>query len=227
MAKPELKRKARWLRRRGLGIKTIAYKLRVSSSTASLWCRDIKLSLKQIKELERRAHDPYYGRRKDNILRQRQKRLEAIKSLRQIGIQEIGDLTKRELFIAGVALYWAEGFKKDKRLGFANSDPAMIKFFLKWLLECCNVPKSSIRLRVGLNISHKNRVEDVEDYWSKITGISKNQFQKPYFQKFTWKKEFPKPEEYFGVLRIRANKQLALFRKIHGWIEGLKINNIF
>lgn len=224
MAKLELKKKAKKLRGKGLGIKTIAYKLGVSSSTVSLWCRDIKLTAKQQKELERRYHDPYYGRRKANILRQRQKRLHAIESLKQLGIQEIGKLTKRELFIAGVALYWAEGFKKDKRLGFANSDPVMIKFFLNWLISSCNVPKTSIRLRLGLNISHKNRIKEVEDYWSKITGISKKQFQKPFFQKFIWKKEFPSPEKYFGVLRIRANKQLPLFRKIHGWIEGLKLN---
>lgn len=225
MAKPELKKKARQLRRKGLGIKTIAYKLGVSSSTISLWCRDIKLTPKQHKELERRYRDPYFGRRKANILRQRQKKLTAIESLKQIGIQEIGKLSERELFIAGVALYWAEGFKKDKRLGFANSDPAMIKFFLKWLISSCNVPKASIRLRLGLNISHKYRINVVEDYWSKITGISKSQFQKPFFQKFIWKKEFPDPSKYYGVLRIRANKQLTLFRKIHGWIEGLKKNS--
>lgn len=224
MSKPVLRKKARQLRRNGLGIKTIAYRLGVSSSTVSLWCRDIKLTPEQLQELERRAHDPYYGRRKDNILRQRQKRLDTIESLKKMGIKEMGKLTKRELFLAGVALYWAEGFKKDSRLGFANSDPAMIKFFLKWLGQCCHVPKQAIRVRVGLNISHQNRIKTVEDYWSKITGISKKHFQKPYFQKFIWKKEYPKPEEYFGVLRIRANKQLPLFRKINGWIEGLKLN---
>ncbi len=224
MSKPVLSKKARLLRRKGLGIKTIAHQLGVSSSTVSLWCKDIKLSPEQIKELERRAHDPYYGKRKEHILRQIQKKVDTIELLKRAGIKEIGKLTKRELFIAGVALYWAEGFKKDSRLGFANSDPEMIKFFLKWLMQCCYVPKEAIRVRVGLNISHKKRIRVVEDYWSKITGISIRQFQKPYFQKFIWKKEYPKPEEYFGVLRIRANKQLPLFRKIHGWIEGLKIN---
>lgn len=222
MAKLELRKEARQLRKKGLGIKTIARKLSISSSTSSRWCRDIKLSFAQTRELERRARDPFYGGRRENILRQQRKKLELIELLRQKGINRIGHVTKRELFLTGVALYWAEGFKKDKRLGFANSDPAMIQFFLRWLRNCCDVPKKDIRLRVGLNISHKNRIDKVEDYWSRITGISKRQFQKAYFQKFIWKKEYPKPEEYFGVLRIRANKQLPLFRKIHGWIEGLK-----
>lgn len=224
MAKSKLRQEAQKLRSDGLGIKTIAYQLGVSSSTASLWCRDIKLTPEQIKELERRARDPFYGRRLQNVIRQKEKRLKKIRELKEAGIKEVAKLRSREFFLIGVALYWAEGFKKDHRLGFANSDPSMVKFFLDWLIENCHVPKDSIRLRVGLNISHKNRVEEVEKYWSNLTKIPLIQFQKPFFQKFIWKKEFPRPEEYFGVLRIRANKQLDLFRKIHGWIEGLKVN---
>jgi len=224
MSKPKLRKKAQELRRKGLGIKTIAYKLGVSSSTVSLWCRDIRLTSFQMKELEKRAHDPFYGKRLENIQRQKEKRLKTIERLKQEGIREVGILTRRDFLIAGIALYWAEGFKKDRRLGFANSDPAMIKFFLHWIIRNCRVPPKDIRLRVGLNISHKSRVKEVENYWLKVTGIPISQFQKPFFQKFIWKKEFPNPKEYFGVLRIRANKQLPLFRKINGWIEALKIN---
>lgn len=225
MSKTEVKKKARRLRKGGLGIKIIAYKLGVSSSTVSRWCRDIKLTPQQREELERRHRDPYYGRRKDNILRQKQNTIQTIEELKQKGIKEIGKLTSRELFIAGVSLYWAEGFKKDKRLGFANSDPQMIRFFLNWLVKSCKVPKKDIRLRVGLNISHKHRIKEVEKYWSRVTKIPLTQFQKSFFQKFIWKKEFPHPNKYFGVLRIRANKQLPLFRRINGWIEGLRLNN--
>jgi transcriptional regulator with XRE-family HTH domain len=224
MSKEILHKKARILRKRGLSIKTIAKKLEVSSSTVSLWCRDIKLTKEQSDVLMEKAHNPYYGRRKDNILRQIKKRLDNIEQLKQEGIKEVATLSQRDLFVIGVALYWAEGFKKDKRLGFANSDPAMIKLFLKWLTENCKVPVSDIRLRVGLNISHKYRIDTVVSYWSRITNIPIVQFQKPYFQKFKWKKVFPNPEAYFGVLRIRANKKLSLFRKINGWIEGLKMN---
>ena len=73
------------------------------------------------------------------------------------------------------------------------------------------------------NFKVSDFVKEVEKYWSDITGVSLEQFQKPFFQKFIWKKEYPNPNEYFGVLRIRANKQLILFRKILGWLEGLKV----
>ncbi len=97
----------------------------------------------------------------------------------------------------------------------------MIKLFLSWLVSF-GVPKDEIRLRVGLNISHKTRLEEVREYWEKQTGIPSSQFQKAFFQKFKWKKEFPDPNNYFGVLRIRANKQGALFIKILTWIEILR-----
>lgn len=224
MVKALLHQRAISLRQSGIGIKTIARELNISSSTASIWCRNIKLSEKQKMSLFEQAHDPFYGRRKENILKQKEKCQKIIEKYKLQGINEVGSLSERELLIAGIALYWAEGFKKDKRLGFANSDPTMIRLFLKWLVHSCNVPKKHIRLRVGLNISHKHRIHEVEKYWSNITEIPITQFQKPFFQKFVWKKVFPSPESYFGVLRIRANKQLPLFRKIHGWIEGLKNN---
>jgi len=224
MAKPEKRKEARELRRKGRSIKGIAKKLTVSPASVHKWCQDIKLTSPQRKQLDQKVFKALQKGRKKVAQNQRQKRLKEIKELKNKGIKEIGNLNEREFFIAGVALYWAEGFKKDSRLGFANSDPNMVKFFLKWLIESCGVPEKDVRLRVGLNVSHKNRVKEVEKYWSKLTGVPLSQFQKPFFQKFKWKKEFKRPGEYFGVLRIRANKQRQLFRKIHGYIEGLKQN---
>ena len=222
MAKLKEKKEARKLRRQGKSIKEIAKRLGVSPASVHKWCQDIKLTSQQRKRLDQKAFNALQKGRKKVARNQRQKRLKEIRELRIKGIKEIGSLTKREFFLAGTALYWAEGFKKDSRLGFANSDPKMVRFFLNWLIKICEVPKKEIRLRVGLNISHKNRLRKVENYWSKITGVPLSQFQKAFFQKFKWKKEFKNPDNYFGVLRIRANHQRKLFRKIHGWIEGLK-----
>lgn len=224
MTKLLLNEKAISLRKKGLSIKVIANKLHVSTSTASRWCKNVQLTLDQIRRLQQNYRNPFYGKRGKYLNYVKKKTVNKIKKLKEKGIKEIGRLTFREYFITGVALYWSEGFKKDRRLGFANSDPSMIKFFLTWLIKVCGVTKEDIRLRVGLNISHKHRINEVEKHWSNLTEVQLSQFQKPFFQKFIWKKEFPNPEEYFGVLRIRANKQLSLFRKIHGWIEGLRKN---
>lgn len=223
MAKSKLRLEARGLRKAGLGIKTIAYKLGVSSSSVSLWCRDIVLTPEQIQNLEQRSHDPYYGRRLQYVQRQREDKNRKIAFLLAQGKSEVGKLTKRELFIAGIALYWAEGFKKDNLVGFSNSDPKMVTLFLKWF-GLCGVEKQTLKFRVGVNEAYRANVHDIESYWQKALGIKSDQFQKPFFQQVKWQKLYDHPENYHGVLRVRVSKSTDLLRKIHGWIEGLKIN---
>jgi hypothetical protein len=58
--------------------------------------------------------------------------------------------------------------------------------------------------------------------WSQITGISLDQFQKPFFQKVQWKRKYANRREYLGVLRVRANNQRKLFLLIKGMLTGLK-----
>jgi len=224
MAKSELKFQARKLRSEGESIKVIAKNLSISSSTVSLWCRNVKLSSDQLKELERRAHDPRYGRRLENSLRQQRDRIEKTEKLLNEGIKTIGKLTKRELFIAGASLYWAEGFKKDNLAGFCNSDPDMVKFFLNWLRNCFGYKNNDFKLRVGLNESYRDRIKEIETFWSNLTRVPREQFQKPFYQKVKWQKKYEHPENYHGVLRIRVRKSTDFLRKIRGFIEGLKLN---
>lgn len=223
MAKSRERIKARELRSNGESIKEIAKKLSVSVGSVSLWCRDIELTDEQIAKLERRARDPNYGKRLEYTRKLKRRRVEKTRLLRQQGIEEIGKLSEREIFLIGVALYWAEGFKKEKMAGFSNSDPRMIKIFMSWLTKCCNVKAEEISVRVTLNMSHKHRLDEIQSYWSEILGIPITKFNKPYYQKTVWKKVYANPENYFGVIRIRVRKSTDLLREIHGWIEGLRL----
>jgi len=221
MAKTELKFKARNMRSNGESIKVIARELSVSPGTVSLWWKDVKLTQEQLRELERRAHDPNYGKRLENSLKQQKIRIEKTKRLFKEGINQIGKLSDRELFLAGIALYWAEGFKSDSLAGFCNSDSDMIKFFLTWLKTCFGYKNGDLRLRVGLNESFRDKTNEIEDFWVKVTGIEKEHFQKPFYQKVKWQKQYEHPENYHGVLRIRVRKSTDFLRKIRGYIEGL------
>ncbi len=223
MAKFKEKIQARKLRRGGESVKEIARKLNVSPASVSIWCRDIALSKNQIKELERRSKDPNYGRRSRYLAEIKRKKDLKIKNLLKEGIKEIDKLSERELFLIGTTLYWTEGFKKDSQAGFANSDPGMIKLFLRWLYECCDYKSEDLSLRVTVNISHKNRIGDIQRYWSDITEISLVKFQKPFYQNVVWKKVYENPNNYYGVLRIKVRKSTDFLRKIHGWIEGLRL----
>jgi hypothetical protein len=221
MAKSQLRLRAREQRMNGLGIKTIAYTLGVSSSTVSLWCRDIVLTPQQIKELELRSRDPSYGRRLLYAKAQQERRNKKITALFEEGKKDIGEVTQRDLFVAGVALYWAEGFKKDNLVGFSNSDPTMILFFVRWL-SICGIGKSRLKFRLGVNEAYKESVHKIEEFWQEILDVDKNQFQKPFFQRVKLQKIYDNQENYHGVLRVRVSKSTDFLRKIHGWIAGLK-----
>lgn len=221
MAKSKLRLEAREQRKKGLGIKTIAHKLGVSSSTVSLWCRDISLTSEQIKELERRSKDPHYGRRYAYSQAQKNARILKTTTLWEEGRKEVGFMTKRDLFITGIALYWAEGFKKDNLVGFSNSDPEMVALFVDWL-QICGIPKDRLRFRLGINATYQKKVRETERFWQDHLDVSSEQFQKPFFQQVIWKKVYDNSDNYHGVLRVRVSKSTDFLRKIHGWISGLR-----
>ena len=91
-------------------------------------------------------------------------------------------LTKRDLFIAGLFLYWGEGTKRSEaRLALSNTNPAAIRFFIKWLEESFSVSRGKVKIYLHLykNMSIKKEIS----FWSKTLSISKKQFTKPYIKK--------------------------------------------
>ena len=226
MAMSVQKVRARRLRKRGLSIKKIAKKLKVSVGSVSAWCRDIELTPEQVARLEKQAKDPFYGRRALYLARLKKKQDRKVARLLRKGSKQIGSLNKRELFLVGAALYWGGGFKKDKQVGLANQDPGLIKLFIKWLQVCFGLTKSDLIARVAINVAHKGRVDDIQKYWSGQTGIPMEEFRKPTLQKVKWKKNYQNPKNYYGVLRVKVRKSLDLLREISGFMEGLKTNAI-
>lgn len=54
------------------------------------------------------------------------------------------------LFAAGIALYAAEGAKRDGAVIFANTDPRMVAFFCSWLRSHFAVDETRLRCRLYL-----------------------------------------------------------------------------
>lgn len=217
-----MRQKAVELRRQGKTIREIARILNTASSTVHLWTRHIKLTELQKQAIWEKHKRVFQEGRRKVTLRQRQEREREEAKYKKLGRDMIGLISRRELMLIGVALYWSEGFKRDSRLGFANSDPDMIKLFLKWLFEVGRVRGEDIRLRVGLNIAYEDRVIGIEKRWSRLTDIPTDQFQKPFFQKVKWERSYKDRGEYLGVLRVRVNGQRKLFLTIKGMVEGLR-----
>lgn len=213
--------KAIQLRKKGKSIKQIAKLLGVSVSIVSLWCREVELTAEQKEKLKRRKVRIRHLRRlaKQSHL----EKVIRVKKLIEEGQSEIKLLTYQELFLTGLALYWAEGFKsiKEGRLGFCNSDPMMIKFMIQWFRKALKIKQEDFILRTEFNVSHKDRVEKIKSFWSKTTGISLDQFEKPFYHRSNWLRDYSKRGNYYGVLRIRVRKSSELLNKTRGWIKGL------
>ena len=213
------------MRQKGRSINEIVKKLDVPKSTVSQWCRDIQLTQEQIERLSKRQESGSYKGRMKFLERVRRERIEEIAKLRKEGLKEIGNLNRRDIFIAGVAMYWSEGYTYSggDQVGFTNSDPKMILFMLKWLREICKISVEKLSFQIKINKLHKNRIRDVENYWSTLTEVPLSQFNKTILIKSNIKKIYPNPNVHYGTLRIVVRQGTKLRRKIHGWIEGLAI----
>lgn len=136
----------------------------------------------------------------------------------------MGDLCDREVFLAGVVLYWAEGAKdksysRRERLHFINSDPNVIIFFLRWL-DVLGVERERLRFRVSIHESAS--VTAAQQFWADLVGVEAATFQKPTLKKHNPKTTRKNTEEaYRGCLIIYVLKSADLYRRIEGSWYGI------
>ena len=217
------KNKALILRRKGRSITEIAEKLNVPKSTIGVWCRNLKLGKKQIERLAKRQEFGSYKGRMKFLERIRKDRLFQTKKLKQEGLNEIKNINKRDLFVAGTAIYLSEGAtsENNEEVSFTNSDYRVVLFMKKWFKDICGVSNDRFIIQIRINKIHKNKVNNTETYWSKITGIPLSQFSKTILIKSKSKKIYPEDDIYYGTIRLKVKQGTQLRRKINGWVEGL------
>lgn len=221
MAKYLLRIEARKLRSKGESVRDIAKKLEVSKGTVSIWVRDIILSVEQLEKLkQKKIKGGELGRLKGSLM-QKQRRLDLIKRYKKEGLKRIGELSRRELMIACISLYWAEGSKKGNEMRFCNSDPKLVNLIIKCLKENFDIDEERLSARVGINEIHRNRDITVKEYWSKTTGISLSQFRKTSFKKSKVFKIYENHNNHYGTLNLTVLKSAELYYKIMGLIDGL------
>jgi len=121
------------------------------------------------------------------------------------------------LKMAGVFLYWAEGAKVNGRncgVDFANSNPEMIKVFVKFLRRICGIDEK--RLRLFLYCYSDQDIENIKNYWYSLTNIPKNQFSRPYVKKDFLPEKSGKMK--YGLVHIRYADKKLLYQ-IDNWIK--------
>lgn len=179
--KREKKRKAIQLRKRGKSYSYIKKMLGVSKSTLSYWLHDYPLTKKQFEKLQKRTIERRVEAYRKTVKKRIETRLNKVYSEQE---KKLTPLSKRELFIAGLFLYWGEGTKNIKSsICMTNSDPAVLKFTIYWLTKIINIPKSKIRIH--LHLYKDMSVKKEHEFWSKKLDIPLEQFRKPYIKNTT------------------------------------------
>src|SRR5262245_20572900 len=170
---------ARRLRREeGRSVKELAGLLGVSSSSISLWVRDIELTSQQREALRRRMGGRIDGSRA-NAVRALERRREAQATGRAQA--KDGDL----IHVAGCMLFCAEGSRARNKLDFVNSDPAMVKFFVAFLRTRYAVPDSKIAVTCNLFADHEIRQRETEDFWLTLVGLPRAQLRKSTVNRYS------------------------------------------
>ncbi len=222
MSKVKEKESAIELRLCGNSISDIASTLRVSKSTVSYWCRDISLSEQAQNLIAQKSK----SKSTLSILRY----TESLREIRQIntlkdknlGINRLGKIADRDIYCIGLGLYWGEGYKKgSQEFGFTNSDPDMIKFYIKWLNRVFKVEKLDLIIRLSINNLHKDRLNIVQNFWSKQIGVPLSQFTKPSLIKSQSVKKYSNIDNHYGTLRVKVRKGTRMRREVMGALESL------
>ncbi len=221
MAKSELKIQARKLRKEGNSIKDIAKKLVLPKSTISGWCSDIELTSQQFQVLMQRKQHVIRRGQINGALVNKRKRLDVISAFDAEGEKRFHNISEEEFFTAGLALYLAEGSKKQRSIEFTNSDPVVLKFMYIWFQRFLDIRSTAFQIRVYINQIHKERDAFVRNYWAHYLKIPQSQISKTCFVKSKQHKIYENHDEHYGTIKLRVLKSSNLFYKIMGLINAL------
>lgn len=168
---------ARELRKSGHSVNEIVNLLNVSKGSVSIWVRDIKLNEIQRDRLkEKHLKSIQYG--DDSSVRR--KNLNLRKQYQDEGKSLAKKYINESLFIMGCSLYWAEGNKSRNMMGFSNSDPNMLKLFMRFLMTYFNANKEDFKVNLHTHKDNGKPINEIMKYWMEVLDLPEKAMMKPY-----------------------------------------------
>lgn len=203
--------------------------LGIPKATLSDWFKEIELPEKAKERLAQRA----YQKSMTAILKHNNAQThiaqQNARNTRNCARSEIVNLTNKDLLMLGVSLYWAEGYKRPKiengkikthhPVSLSNSDPGLVKIFLRFLREICSVNEEKIKGEIRIYEHHNEAY--LLNFWSQTTNIPFGRL-KTFKNGVSISSQRLRPYNIlpYGTIQIRVNST-QLYHKIMGWIEGL------
>ena len=210
------------LRARGMSYSEIQGVIPVPKSTLSAWLRKVEFPETHKSRLRKKRLEAGFAA----IEKRKKERRKEVSDITRSATQDIGQITKRELWLSGLLLYWAcSPMRKinEYRAGvrFSNSNPDLVKFFLKWLMEIGKIDRNDIVFDLFVSETDRRRESFIISSWMRITDFPIKFFSHVYYLKSkTDRKKSPRLSR-LGLLRIRVKKSSLLQRQIDGWINGI------
>jgi len=211
--KPDNKKQAEVLRRKGWLYSSISEKLSVPKSTVHYWLKGISLNQAESLKIKntllesKLAQIPKLAKAKKKSLAVNQE----IINIKAEDILSKYDNKRENNIVLLSMLFWGQG-EKDLSGGvrFINSDPLIIELYLKLLRDCFDLDENKLKIQLHVHSYHDVEAEIL--FWSKITSIPKSHFYKPYQKANTGKR---KRENYHGTVSVRyADSELGKLLKM-------------
>lgn len=207
----------------GKSYNEIAKSLDIGKSSLSYWLRDLELSGEAKRILGAKsnyAKEKFqdYNRQKHEFV------VKENKEIRERFSKKVKMLKNYELLLLGAALYWGEGQKRHEgkrvspHVAFTNSDPDMIKFFLRFAREILKIPEEKIKALI--HIYPDTIKENAMQFWLDTTGIPKTNFSTTVQVSRASQGKRSKNLLPHGTLTLRVSSRKKFF-EIMGMIDGL------
>ncbi len=207
---------------------TDAVGIAIPKSTLSYWFRDIKLSERQKRKIERKKLKHLEKIRIVALASNKEKRanyLDAIKARNH----HLPKLLKRDTCIMLLSmLYLGEGskWKSYRSLSLGSSDSDLIQTYLFLLRFCYKINENRLRCRVMYRADQN--LKKLEKYWAHVTNIPLAQFYKTKpdprtLGKITTKKNYNGVcSIYYGSTEIQLELEIIakIIQKEGPWYSG-------
>ena len=223
----ERRHEAYKLRIKGYSYLEINRELGIAKSTLSSWFRDLVLSESAQSRLRSRSRFGTEALIKRNKA-QTHNAYRKSREIRKRAAREIAHPDREELRFIGISLYWAEGYKRARvvngrevtwhEIAFTNSDPHMIRLFVRFLEECMDIKRSEMKLVLKLfdYLSEELSVR----FWSEASGIDIVNIRCRYVRTKSTENNTSHNRLPYGVAKIQVGNS-EKFHQLMGWIEGL------
>src|SRR3954451_14924427 len=116
---------------------------------------------------------------------------------------------------------WAEGAKHRNTLRFTNSDPEMVRLFVRFVRKYFEIDDDAIRVTCNLFADHIERQREIERFWLEVANLPETCLCKSsvnVYSKYSQKKRRNKLP--YGTCRVSVSRT-AIVEAIYGAIQAI------